>query len=141
MPIRHASDIRPSEITSETHYRGRREFIRAAATLGAASGLIAAGLFTPRHARAAPKLANVRKSAYTVDDAATPYEDVTTYNNFYEFGTDKDDPSARAGSLKTRPWTVTVDGEAKKPKTFDIDELLKLAPLEERIYRMRCVEG
>ena len=141
MLIRRPSDIRPSEITSEALYRGRRDFIRAAATLGAASGLAAAGLLSSRNVHAAAKLANVRKSNYTVEDALTPYEDVTTYNNFYEFGTDKDDPSARSGTLKTRPWTVKVDGEVKKPKTYDIDELMKLAPLEERTYRMRCVEG
>jgi len=141
MLIRRPSDIRPSEITSEALYRGRRDFIRAAATLGAASGLAAAGLLSSRNVHAAAKLANVRKSSYTVEDALTPYKDVTTYNNFYEFGTDKDDPSARSGTLKTRPWTVKIDGEVKKPKTYDIDELMKLAPLEERTYRMRCVEG
>jgi sulfoxide reductase catalytic subunit YedY len=141
MLISRPDDIRPSEITSEALYRGRRDFIRAAATLGAASGLAAAGLLSFRNARAAARLANVRKSSYTVEDERTPYEDVTTYNNFYEFGTDKDDPSSRAGTLRTRPWTVKVEGEVKKPKTFDIDELMKLAPLEERIYRMRCVEG
>src|SRR5690606_32924930 len=87
------------------------------------------------------RLPEVRKGAYTLEDAPTPFGDVTTYNNFYEFGTGKEDPSARAGTLKTRPWTVRVEGEVGKPKTFDIDELLKLAPLEERVYRMRCVEG
>ena len=141
MLIRRASEIRPSEITSEALYQGRRDFIRAAATLGAASGLAAAGLMSSRNAHAAAKLANVRKSSYTVEDAPTPYGDVTTYNNFYEFGTDKDDPSARAGTFKTRPWTIKVEGEVRKPKTFDLDALMKLAPLEERTYRMRCVEG
>ena len=141
MLIRRPSEIRPSEITSEALYQGRRDFIRAAATLGAASGLAAAGLMSSRNAHAAAKLANVRKSSYTVEDAPTPYGDVTTYNNFYEFGTDKDDPSARAGTFKTRPWTIKVEGEVRKPKTFDLDALMKLAPLEERTYRMRCVEG
>ncbi len=73
--------------------------------------------------------------------ALTAFESITTYNNYYEFGTDKEDPAAHSGKLKTRPWTVKVEGEVKKPKTFDIEELLKLSPLEERIYRMRCVEG
>jgi sulfoxide reductase catalytic subunit YedY len=86
-------------------------------------------------------LQSAKNPAYQVQDALTPYKSVTTYNNFYEFGTDKEDPAANAGKLKTRPWTVKVEGEVKKPKTFDIEELLKLAPLEERIYRMRCVEG
>ncbi len=141
MLIKRPADVRPSEITSEALYRGRRDFIRAAATLGAAGGLAAAGLLSSRSAQAAAKLANVRKSSYTVEDAPTPYEDVTTYNNFYEFGTDKDDPAARSGTLKTRPWTVKVEGEVRKPKSFGLDELMKLAPLEERTYRMRCVEG
>ena len=71
----------------------------------------------------------------------TSYKDVTTYNNFYEFGLDKDDPARNAGRMKTRPWTVAVEGEVGKPKVFDIEELLKLAPMEDRVYRMRCVEG
>nr|HMS79962.1 protein-methionine-sulfoxide reductase catalytic subunit MsrP [Burkholderiaceae bacterium] len=74
-------------------------------------------------------------------EKATPYKDVVSYNNFYEFGLDKDDPQRTAGRLKTRPWTVAVEGEVGKPKTFDVEELLKLAPMEERVYRMRCVEG
>jgi methionine sulfoxide reductase catalytic subunit len=74
-------------------------------------------------------------------EKVTPYADATTYNNFYEFGTDKADPARKAGALKTRPWTVQVEGWCKKPQTFGIEDLLKLAPLEERIYRLRCVEG
>jgi sulfoxide reductase catalytic subunit YedY len=74
-------------------------------------------------------------------DKPTAYADITSYNNFYEFGTEKTDPARNAGSLKPRPWTVAVEGEVKKPTTFDLDTLLKLAPMEERIYRLRCVEG
>jgi len=74
-------------------------------------------------------------------DKPTRYEDVTSYNNYYEFGTDKSDPARHAGRLKTRPWTVAVDGEVARPRSFDLDELLALAPMEERIYRLRCVEG
>jgi methionine sulfoxide reductase catalytic subunit len=77
----------------------------------------------------------------TANEPSTPYKDVSTYNNFYEFGVDKDDPARNAGSLKTKPWTVTIEGAVNKPQTIGIEELLKLAPLEERIYRMRCVEG
>jgi sulfoxide reductase catalytic subunit YedY len=145
MLIRRPADVRPSEITPRSVYQGRRDFIGAA--LGAATGLGlvglgAAGPVGARPARAAAaRLAGVQKGRYVLDEASTPLEDVTTYNNFYEFGTDKDDPSANGGSLKTRPWTVKVDGEVKKPRSFDIDELMKLAPLEERVYRMRCVEG
>ncbi|MGQ0578116.1 MAG: protein-methionine-sulfoxide reductase catalytic subunit MsrP [Betaproteobacteria bacterium] len=141
MLIRRPYDIKPSEITGQAHYRDRREFIRAAALLGAAGGLVASGLLAPGEARSAVKLAGLRKSPLSTDETLTAFESVTSYNNFYEFGTDKEDPAARAGKLKTRPWTVKVEGEVKKPKTFDIEELLKLAPLEERIYRMRCVEG
>ncbi|MDE2048674.1 MAG: protein-methionine-sulfoxide reductase catalytic subunit MsrP, partial [Betaproteobacteria bacterium] len=80
-------------------------------------------------------------SRYVLMDKVTPYKDCTTYNNFYEFGTDKADPAQNAGTLKTRPWTVSIEGAVNKPKVYDIDALLKLAPLEERIYRLRCVEG
>jgi sulfoxide reductase catalytic subunit YedY len=83
----------------------------------------------------------VHKGPYGTTESLTPYKDVTTYNNFYEFGTDKADPAHNASSLKTRPWSVAVEGEVLKPRSFAIDELLKLAPLEERVYRLRCVEG
>ena len=87
------------------------------------------------------KLPDIRKSQWTVDEKLTPYESVTTYNNFYEFGPDKDDPAKNAHRLKSRPWTITVEGEVKRPQTFAIEDVLKWAPLEERIYRFRCVEG
>jgi sulfoxide reductase catalytic subunit YedY len=136
MLIRRPSDILPSEITAPGLYRRRREFIAAAGALAAA------GLFVPAPAaRAGTKLANVRGGPFGTSEEKTPYKDVTTYNNYYEFGTDKDEPAQYAHTLRTRPWTVAIEGEVKKPKTLDIDELLKLAPLEERVYRMRCVEG
>jgi sulfoxide reductase catalytic subunit YedY len=95
-----------------------------------------------RRAHAEAKaFANARKSPLSIAEATTPFKDVTTYNNFYEFGTGKDDPAERAGSLKARPWTLSVEGECAKPKRWDVDELAKLAAIEERIYRMRCVEG
>jgi sulfoxide reductase catalytic subunit YedY len=87
------------------------------------------------------KFPSLKKSAFSISEEATPYKDVTTYNNFYEFGTDKFSPAERAKSLITRPWTVSVEGAVKRPKVYGIDDLLKFAPLEERIYRMRCVEG
>lgn len=139
-----ASDITPKEI-----YRDRRHWL-AAATVGAAAGVAA---LTSRHARAVPQaiaqpapgklpgLAAQKNVALSTTQTPTPYKDIVTYNNFYEFGTSKSDPSQRAGSLRTRPWTVVVDGEVHKPRTFGIDDLLKLAPMEERIYRHRCVEG
>ncbi len=134
MLIKPASDIAPSEITDKTLYLSRRQFMQGAGALAlAASGL-------QSEAAAAPRLA-ARRSPLSVADAANTRDEITGYNNFYEFGTDKADPAANAGRLVTRPWTVQVDGEVLKPRTFDIDELLKLAPLEERIYRLRCVEG
>jgi sulfoxide reductase catalytic subunit YedY len=83
----------------------------------------------------------MRNAQLSVSEPETKYKDATSYNNFYEFGVNKDDPERLAGSLRPRPWTVQVDGLAARPKTFDIDEVLKLAPLEERVYALRCVEG
>jgi methionine sulfoxide reductase catalytic subunit len=142
MLMRNRPVIAPSEITPRGLYLRRREFIQVGIAMAAAAGLAGAGLLggtTP--ARAGTKLAGVRKSASSTSEEATSYKDITTYNNYYEFGTDKDEPAEYAGALKPLPWTVAVEGDIKKPRTFDIDELMKLAPLEERIYRMRCVEG
>ena len=139
MLIRRKPDILSSEITSKSLFHDRRTFMQAAGALALGAG--ASAWLPTREAHAGTKLTDVRKSAYTVNEAQTPYKDVTSYNNFYEFGTDKEDPAEHAHRLKTRPWTVAVEGEVAKPKTFAIEDLLKLAPLEERVYRMRCVEG
>ena len=142
MPIRKSSDILPSEITSASVYKKRRTFIKAAAVAGAISAFPAARLLmNTTEAHAAMKLGPLGRSAFSTSEEQTPFDDVTSYNNFYEFGTEKGDPASNAGSLRTRPWAVLVDGEVKKPRTFGIEELLKLAPLEERIYRLRCVEA
>ena len=146
MLINKPADIKSSEITDKQLYLSRRDFLgNGARTLGAlAAGVAAPGLLLNSEAAwsaTAEKLAGLRKSAYSTDETQTPYKDVTTYNNFYEFGTDKYSPAQLAGTLNTRPWTISVEGEVKHKKTFDIDALLKLAPLEERIYRLRCVEG
>lgn len=130
-----------SEITPQAVFESRRSFIRQAA-----AGVIAgSGILSLQEALAQsgqlPKLAGKPNPAFVVMDKATAYKDATSYNNFYEFGTDKADPARYAGSLKTRPWTVAIEGEVKKPMTLDLDSLMKLAPLEERIYRLRCVEG
>ena len=137
----------PSDITPPQAYRERRRFL-AAAGVGAAATVAA---LTARHAQALPghaespgklqPLAAKKDAALSTKQAPTPYKAIVTYNNFYEFGTSKSDPSKYAGSLQTRPWTVVVEGEVHKPRTFGIDDLLKLAPMEERIYRHRCVEG
>jgi sulfoxide reductase catalytic subunit YedY len=130
-----------SEITPNRLYLRRREFLALGA--GAAIGMPALA----RIANAAqpealpPMLEGVKKGPFATDEAQTPYKDVTTYNNYYEFGTDKGDPSANAGAFKTRPWTVRFEGEIAKPQTVEIDDLLKWFPLEERVYRMRCVEA
>jgi methionine sulfoxide reductase catalytic subunit len=135
--------ILPSEITPASVYR-RRRLLQG---LGAALAGTTLGPLAQAQAPARPgKLAPLTATRSTVPGAvtmekATPYQDASTYNNFYEFGTDKSDPARYAGTLKTRPWSVAVEGEVKKPGTYDLDALLKLAPMEERIYRLRCVEG
>jgi len=128
-------NLRYSDITPKDVYLNRRRFLAAgAASLGA--------LAAPFSARATTKLDGVRKSAYNVGkEALTPQNIVTSYNNFYEFGTGKDEPAKLARNFKTSPWTVHIEGEVAKPKTLDFDAILKLAPLEERIYRHRCVEA
>jgi sulfoxide reductase catalytic subunit YedY len=127
--------IPATEITPERLYLRRRELMAGGAA-GAALSLLG------RSAGAGDELPGVKKSSYVVNgENQTPFKDVTTYNNFYEFGTDKGDPAANAHTLKTRPWTIAFEGEIKKPQTIDIDALLKLFPLEERVYRLRCVEA
>jgi methionine sulfoxide reductase catalytic subunit len=141
MIIKPAPDIRSSEITDESLYLRRRDFLRAAAVPVVAAA--AAGL-APAAWAAAPQdelIPNVRKGVVTVNEAWTPYEAVTTYNNFYEFGTDKEDPARNVRSFRLRPWTVKIDGLVNKPGDYAIDDLMKPHPLEERVYRLRCVEA
>lgn len=133
----------PSEITPQSVYQGRRQFItRMAATAAVGSGMWEMAN-REAFAQGAPaqKLAARANVALSTDEKQTPFKDAAGYNNFYEFGLDKGDPADNAHTLVTRPWTVRIEGEVKKPLTLDIDSLLKLAPLEERIYRLRCVEG
>jgi methionine sulfoxide reductase catalytic subunit len=133
MLIRLAAAIRPSEITPKEVYLNRRRFLGAAAA-GAGSLLLPGGV-------AAAKFSGLAKSPFSTSEKQTPYASVTTYNNYYEFGTAKEQPAQNAKSFRTSPWTVSVEGLVNKPKKFDLDQILKLAPLEERIYRMRCVEA
>ena len=131
-----------SEITPRAAYESRRSFMKQIA-MGAVGGAALLEM-AQREAFAqgtGAKLAAAHNPAYSALDKQTPYKDATTYNNYYEFGTDKSEPAMYAGTLKTRPWTVSIEGEVKKPMTLDLDALLKLAPMEERVYRMRCVEG
>jgi methionine sulfoxide reductase catalytic subunit len=132
-----------SEITPRAVFESRRLFIRQIAASAAAGSALWEMANREAFAQASPaqKLAARRNGAYSAMDNPTPFKDATTYNNFYEFGTDKSDPAENAHTLKPRPWTVSIEGEVKKPTTLDLDALLKLAPLEERIYRLRCVEG
>ena len=132
-----------SEITPRAVFESRRSFIaRMAVGTIAGGGLLAtAGRQAFGQTPGAQKLAGKLNPAYGATEKQTLFKDATTYNNYYEFGTDKADPAHTAGSLKPRPWTVAIEGEVKKPIMLDIDSLLKLAPLEERVYRLRCVEG
>ena len=147
MQIQRPPEILSSEITPQEQYLNRRRFLRtAAATVATLGGAVLGGnrlaeFVDPAAVRAGTKLEAVKSPLTTTGETLTSYKDVTSYNNFYEFGVDKSEPAQNAGVLPTRPWTVRVDGLVKKPKTFDIESLLKLRPLEERIYRHRCVEA
>ena len=140
MLIKNRPDIRPSEITSRENYLNRREFMRAGSI---ASGLALAGpalgAVVPEARRAV--LADVGQSEFSTDEVPNSYEDITTYNNYYEFGTGKADPYRNSGDFEPRPWSITVDGHAEKTGTIDFDDFIKPFSLEERIYRMRCVEA
>lgn len=144
MLIKKSDPIASSEITPKEIYLSRRKFIKNTALLTAS---VAAGLSTPwTDSHAAPaaqgnKLGELKKSSFSSDEKPNSFEDITTYNNFYELGTDKGDPARNAKHLVTRPWTVAVEGDVKRPKVYDIDGVMKISPLEERIYRLRCVEA
>ena len=146
-------ELPKDEVTPEPLFQRRREFLKDSLLFTATSVGVGLGLTSllkggraeppPVPARAAglPELEVARGSRFSTDETRTPFRDVTTYNNFYEFGLDKGDPARRAQDFRTKPWTVTIDGEVGKPLTVDIDQLLQWFPLEERVYRMRCVEA
>lgn len=140
MLIKRPSDIPSSEITDEKLYWNRRAFIRAAAGVGAVA-LGAAVVDRLGAAGGGAGAAGFGAAGDSGEEELTPYESVTTYNNFYEFGMDKGDPAKHAHSLRPRPWSVEVTGEVHRPRVYEIDELLKAFPQEERIYRLRCVEA
>jgi sulfoxide reductase catalytic subunit YedY len=131
MPILQKPHILPSEITPHAIYTRRREFLQLSA------GLVIAGILPEAQAKLGPGKA----SAFSTTETLTSLKNVTSYNNFYEFGTGKEDPAEHAHALRTRPWTISIEGLVKKPRTLGIEDVLKLSPLEERIYRLRCVEG
>lgn len=144
MLIKKADDIKSAEITDKKLFMNRRQFLTSAsvAAVSAASSLYLPGsLLAPDPLAAGEKLTGVRKSPFSTDENPNSFKDITTYNNFYELGTDKGDPARNAKHLIARPWTVAVAGEIKRPRMFDIDEVMKMSPLEERIYRLRCVEA
>src|SRR5579859_4449739 len=144
MLIRKATDLIYADVTPKQVSLDRRKFLQAMGIVGATT-LAGKRLFElgmPSHtALAATKFSDVIKSPFSTTEKQNSYEDVTHYNNFYEFGTDKTDPAKNAQNFQTSPWTVSVEGEVKKPRKFSMDEILKVAPLEERIYRHRCVEA
>ncbi|HEX8721580.1 MAG TPA: protein-methionine-sulfoxide reductase catalytic subunit MsrP [Pyrinomonadaceae bacterium] len=149
MLIKKAGDIKGGEITDRKVYLGRRTFMRGAALAAsaAATGLAYRRLLAPQVevanpvGVAAPGSQSAPRQWGLPGEEATGYQKITTYNNFYEFGTDKYSPARRAQSLVTRPWTVSVEGLVNRPKVFDLDELTRLFPPEDRVYRHRCVEG
>ena len=138
MLIKKGPDVKPSEITSESNFMNRRMFIQSVGLAGAAGLLV-----TPSGALAAPaaSLPNIAPSPLSTDEAPNSFEDITTYNNFYEFGTDKRDPHRNSEEFKPKPWEVTIDGEAEITGTFSYEDIVGPHPLEERIYRLRCVEA
>jgi len=144
MLIKKSSDIPSSEITSKSTYMDRRRFIAGAAAAGAtlATGLCLGKTATMLETvEANTKLTGIIKSQFSTTEKPNTLKDITNYNNYYEFSTDKYEPNGLSKNFRTRPWTVSVEGAVGKPKKFDIDDIMKLAPLEERIYRFRCVEG
>ena len=138
----------PSEITTQDAYRSRRDVVRLMATGAAGAALaswagreaLAQSVGKPGKLAALPGAKSTVSGAITMDKI-TDYKDVTSYNNFYEFGTDKADPAKNAHTLVTKPWSVAIEGLVKQPRSYTLEDLVKLSPQEERIYRLRCVEG
>jgi sulfoxide reductase catalytic subunit YedY len=140
MLIKKAPDIRSSEITPKSVFLRRREFLQASAAAMAAAGL-GALIGRDAEAQARRKLTGIKKSPLSTTEAPNSYEHVTTYNNFYEFGTGKDEPAENAKNFRTTPWTLEVEGQVAKPAKYALEDFIKPHALEERIYRMRCVEA
>jgi sulfoxide reductase catalytic subunit YedY len=137
------SGIKWYDITDPEFYLSRRRFIKRLGRTAAAAAfaVVIPSYFSKAWAKERVKLGNITESLYRTDEKPNSYADATSYNNFYEFGLDKTDPAEKAEQFKSRPWTVTVDGHVGKPGVFDVDALIRRYPLEERIYRLRCVEA
>ena len=144
MLLRKKPELTYADVTPRSLYLNRRKFLQSAGLAGAAA-LAGRGLWElalpSSSVFAGTKLNVASKSPFSTTEKQNTYDDVTHYNNYYEFGVDKTEPAKNAGSLKTYPWSVSIEGEVKNPRKMSIDEILKLAPLEERIYRHRCVEA
>jgi sulfoxide reductase catalytic subunit YedY len=143
MWIKKPPDIRSSEIAPKSLYLNRRKFLAGAVLAGAAGAAAVRlrDLGSPAPVLAGNKIDGIRKSAFSTTETITPYKDVTHYNNYYEFSTEKDEPADLAKNFRTRPWKVKVEGAIAKKQELDVDTIIKMAPPEERIYRHRCVEG
>ncbi len=144
MLIRKAPELTYADVSPKSLYLERRKFLRGMGIAGAAAlaGTRLWDLASPNaKAFAATKFSGLVKSPFSTTEAQNSYRDVTHYNNFYEFGVDKSDPAKNSGKFQTSPWAVSVEGEVKTPRKFSVEEIIKLAPLEERIYRHRCVEA
>jgi methionine sulfoxide reductase catalytic subunit len=144
MLIKKAADIPSSEITPKKLYLNRRNFLAGTVISGAAAvaGMRLHELAEPTNvAQANTKIEGIQKSSFSTTEKITPLKDVSNYNNYYEFSTDKYEPAKLAKDFKTRPWTVNIDGQVKKKQVLDVDAIMKMATPEERIYRHRCVEG
>ena len=132
MLIQKSPDIKSSEITSEKDYINRRKFIKFSALTTGSLVLKNTPLWASTDQEKYPELSKITKSSLSTDEKKNSWDDITTYNNFYEFGTSKDDPSENAGTLKPRPWKVEIGGLCKKPASYDVDDLIKISQLEER---------
>ncbi len=144
MLIKKCTDVPSSEITPKSLYLNRRRFLAGAALMSAATvagTAIGELIFPSATAQANTAISGIQKSSLSTTEKITPYNDVTNYNNYYEFSTDKYEPAGLAKNFKTRPWTVTIDGLVDKKQVLDVDTIIKMAAPEERIYRHRCVEG
>src|SRR6266850_4255597 len=144
MLIKKPADIPSSEITPKKLYLNRRKFLAGTAISGAVAiaGMSLRELAEPTSVvQANTKIEGIQKSSFSTTEKITPLKDVSNYNNYYEFSTDKYEPAKLAKDFKTRPWTVTIDGQLKKKQVLDVDAIMKMATPEERIYRHRCVEG
>jgi methionine sulfoxide reductase catalytic subunit len=139
--VRGRSEVESSEITPKSVYLDRRRFLAGAAVAGATAAFPDIVAAQAAETVTRPKLDGIAKSRYSTDETRTPLDAITRYNNFYEFGSDKEDPARYAEKLKPRPWAVKIDGLCGKPGTYDIDEIIKANRLEERVYRLRCVEA